>query len=376
MNTVAVFVHLGKAPVKHLWKNLERHKQLFPDIGTYVIIDEPRHARYVPNGIEVYIFERKNSFLQTSAFGAHDQKFRRGFWRFSLERLFALEEFHQTIPDASLLHIESDILLMPNFPWSEISAVNKPLWNNYNKERDVSALLFYPNYEVHSKVMLEIQSLLQVTPNHTDMTVLAEVRESDIYNVAFFPSLHSKVPELKNIMNTAGQGLIDKVSDTTFFNDGIFDGAAIGMWFTGHDPRNNYGKAFIHDSSPISSGDSLVDPSGVNYEIDSDNNLYVISKSSGAKIQLWCLHIHSKSLKLFSSEWDKGLVSYVKLSQNPAEIPFFSKSALWGMFIQSIKGKTLLRFVIGLPLIHRFRRWLSLIKHSILSKLIQNRNLE
>jgi hypothetical protein len=368
MNSVAVFVHLGKSPVNHLWLNLQRHQRLFPQIKTYLILDEKRHLKNVPSGIEIYFFKRESNFLDESVFNAHDQKFRRGFWRFSLERLFALAEFHKSIPQKSILHIESDVFLLANFPWSTLSSVETPMWNNYNFERDVSALLFYPNYQAHAKTIRQVQELLVENPGHTDMTILAELRNrySDEYN--FFPSLSNIVAELKNSLNQCESKFIERLKCTDIFENGVFDAAPIGMWLLGHDPRNNYGKAFIHDPSPIASGDSIVDPSSVGYEMDDQGNLFLVSKLSGLKINLWCLHVHSKSLQIFSKNWDLELRKFVHMTNTPFPIAFFSKSALWNMLTQSMKGRTFMRFLIGLPLIHRVRRWISPVKHSILSK--------
>lgn len=368
MSSAAVFVHLGKSPVKHLWLNLQRHQQLFPHVKTYLILDEKRHLKNVPNGIEIYFFKRENKFLDESVFKAHDQKFRRGFWRFSLERLFALVEFHKSIPQNSILHIESDVFLLPNFPWNALESIEKPMWNNYNFDRDVSALLFYPNYQAHSNTIIRIQELLTQQSSHTDMTILAELRNRHNDDFFFFPSLSNVIPEMKNALNVSEPRFIERLSRTNIFQDGVFDAAPIGMWLLGHDPRNNYGKAYIHDPSPLVSGDSLIDPSSVGYEVNDHGHLFLISKLTGLRINLWCLHVHSKSLQIFSKNWDRELRKFVKLTDNPMPIAFFSKSALWNMLTQSIKGRTFMRFLIGLPLIHRVRRWLSPIKHSILSK--------
>ena len=64
MNTKAVFVHLGKSPAKHLWLNLMRHKILFPEIETHLIIDERKHIKNIPEDIDVYFYKRKNEFFE------------------------------------------------------------------------------------------------------------------------------------------------------------------------------------------------------------------------------------------------------------------------------------------------------------------------
>lgn len=368
MRTIAVFVHLGKSPVKHLWLNLKRHQELFPDIEPYVILDELIHLKQIPEGVKHYVFKRESAFLGDNLFNAHDQQFRRGFWRFSLERLFALEEFHRKNPNVKILHIESDVLLLPNFPWVQLDVVDQVLWNNYNTERDVSALLFFPSYSLHREFLDDIQNELKKNPKHTDMTVLAAVRDAHATSYSLFPSLAQSHMELKSDLNSSPEQLIQKISDSRFFKGGVFDGAPVGMWLAGHDPRNNYGRALIHDSSPLSSGDSVIDPRNIGYEMDRDGNIFIKPTDNVEKVALWNLHIHSKSLNLFSENWIHELRIFVNLTENPKEIPFFSYAALREMLVQSIKGRTFLRFLIGLPLIHKIRKWLSPLKRYILSK--------
>jgi hypothetical protein len=140
------------------------------------------------------------------------------------------------------------------------------------------------------------------------------------------------------------------------------------MWLCGHDPRNNYGHANIHDPSPIINGDSIVDPSSVNYEMDDADNIYLSSTSYNAQVPLWSIHIHSKSLALFGKDWNSELRKYVELARDSEPIRIFRISAVMNMLQESIKGHTFLRFIWGIPAVHRARRILSPIKQRILRK--------
>ena len=70
-------------------------------------------------------------------------------------------------------------------------------------------------------------------------------------------------------------------------------------------------------------------------------------ENADVAINVWCLHIHSKALELFGENWKLELTSYVELAQNKNTIAFFSRRALWSMFVQSIKGRNFLRFIYG-----------------------------
>lgn len=376
MSLQVVFIHLGKSSVDHLWLNLSRHKSLFPNIEVTVILDFEGHLKNVPIGINIYLFKRSDLFLNENRFNSHDQKFRRGFWRYSLERIFAIVEYHEQMKlDQPLLHVESDVLLMPNFPWTFLASQDRLFWNIYNSDRDVSALLFSPNKNSSYQFLQQVKSALSENPAHTDMTVLSKVREHNRDIVQVFPALPRTIPELENPVSLDENAIETAYSKLTWPKDGIFDGAAIGMWLCGHDPRNNYGNAIIHDSSPIVSGDSIIDPSSINYELNDDGSLNLISPFTNSSVPLWSLHVHAKSLEMFGEKWIYELSKYVELSWNKEQMPIFRLGALKNMLVESVKGRTLLRFLIGFPHVHALRRRFSPMKRRILAKYQLLKNL-
>ena len=72
-------------------------------------------------------------------------RFRNNFWLLSLERLLVLSEVHNEYLESRILHIESDVLLLPNFPWDIFNDLNTLFWSTYEPDRDVAALLFSPS---------------------------------------------------------------------------------------------------------------------------------------------------------------------------------------------------------------------------------------
>ena len=124
-----VFVKLGDKPTPYLWLNLQkilRENKLLPVV---LIVDK---LEDVPNEIlqQVEVFFYKSTPKTDSILDnlTHDIKFRNGFWRYSLERLFSLLEYHSENPNEQLLHIESDVLILKNFPWDTISRGTKLKW--------------------------------------------------------------------------------------------------------------------------------------------------------------------------------------------------------------------------------------------------------
>lgn len=358
----AVFIHLGKSPARHLWINLDRHLRMFPEINPTVIIDHESHRNHVPKNVKIYVYRRKLKLLSREFLLAHDLNFRRGFWRFSLERFLAFYEYHQEYPNHSMLHIESDMLLMPNFPWILFEKIHKPMWSNYNEERDVAALLFFPSLVSHEKFIYHLTSLLRNNPLHTDMTILREIRIKRMKNeVDLFPSLSCRVPELINNLNKSSGGALNPVMNNEVFFEGVFDSAAIGMWLIGHDPRNYYGMTRIHDNSPIINGDSLVDPTRIVFK-KTNSEVWISSPTTNQQINLWSIHVHSKSLKVFNSNWSHELDKYILMSKSKNIFKSFNVGVLIEMMIESIKSKTLHKFIYGIPFVQKLRYTLHVVK--------------
>ncbi len=360
----AVFIHLGESPCAHLWLNLRRTAKLFPDIQTHLIIDSKVHKKKIPDNINVIYWEESDS---TKDWGkSRDLVFRRGFWKHSINRLFALEYFHQVVGSIPILHIESDILLLPNFPWERISTLGKCYWQPYNSERDVASLLFSPTLKTTIELKSKLIHFLKLNPSHTDMTILREIVKAEGLNIGYFPILCNDIPELFNKN-------YEFYKDTTvnrnekYFVDGIFDSAALGMWMLGHDPRNTYGKFLLHEDSLITQGQTPVDPRRVTFQVSDEGNLFAnSSEEDSPKVPVWSLHVHSKELSLFDDRWKRTLNKYVSLSKtSPSLITEFRGKAVWSMLRDNVATGTPLRFIGGLPFLHKLRFYAYRMRESL-----------
>ena len=350
-----VFIHLGKSKPRHLIPNIAKISSDYPELDINLVLSLDSTLHDIPTNVNVFTYTASSQTEEIFSEFTLDSKFRQGFWRYSLERLFALESFHASDPNESLLHIESDILILPDFPFNKIAESRNLMWNSYNESHDVSALLFSPNFEETNKLLDEVRKALVVNSFLSDMTVLNYVRRHSALEVSL---LASHVSELPGLLNQSSKFRLSESNGCSY--TGVFDGAAIGMWLLGHDPRNNYGRYTIHSMEPIRNGDSSIDPSNVTYEIDSRGSVYLFS-NSGSKvgIRLWNIHVHSKDLNLFGSNWVSHLTNYVKLSQKKKEIHKFSVRGLLNLMFDSIYSGTFLKFLYGLPPIHWIRRKIS-----------------
>jgi hypothetical protein len=203
----------------------------------------------------------------------HNAAFRKGFWRYSLERILALESLHGTRePNASILHLESDVLVLPGFPIEKFQNITELMWCKFNETHDVSAILYSPDFLSTKWLANAVREEIRDNTSLTDMTVLSLIHGKHPHKVKYFSSLSNPV--------------------STIF-DGVFDGAAIGMWLTGRDPRNKYGLIQRHVSLP----EAQDDPGKHRFRVSPKGELFAMKELRA--MQVYNLHIHSKRKLLF-----------------------------------------------------------------------------
>ena len=282
-----VFVHLGKRQPRHLWANLSRQNAIFPNVPVSLVLSDRRHLTKVPQGIEVLFYERTAETEKTFRTLATNPDFRQGFWLLTLERLLALEVAHNAHPEASLLHIESDVILMPYFPWDYFLHVDRLMWGQASASEDIAALIFSPSLR-HTKALAEFTRKHAGTDPYTnDMKTLR----------AFYDRNQQLVSRLPIAIEDATD------------QSGVFDVLAIGMWLGGMDPSNARGIRTYHISMPH----HTVQAANYQYSF-SGGELSVTSKDGTARVN--SLHIHSKDLHLFGKNWQRRLDDLVRLARH------------------------------------------------------------
>jgi hypothetical protein len=285
-----VFVHLGHSNPRHLWLNLKRHREIFPDVPVSVVLSNSAHERRIPEGVDLLPYSRSNRTGLLLNGLAANAGFRGGFWLLTLERLIALENAHLTYEDESMLHVESDVLLMPNFPWMEIAQEKALMWGQISESEDIAAILYSPKPAATSALVELIFREATEDPETSDMR-----------------ALHAIAARLSgNDFRYIPLGL-----DQSLINGGIFDVGSIGMWLSGMDERNSWGRRRFFYSLPH----HLVRPEMYKYELEGDT-LWVRSNTKNFK--LFSLHVHSKDLKLFGASWRSRLEELVRRSNYQA----------------------------------------------------------
>jgi hypothetical protein len=351
-NLKLVFVHLGKAKANHLWHNLNSVQVRFPDLEIVLISDRFHKELLKLPKVHFFEYKRNEDAVQRLQLLKHDLKFRSGFWRYTIERFMALSEYHQANPDFPILHIESDILLLPGFPFDKVLNLEKLAWLRADTHRDVAALFFTPGWQQTNWLMSEILEEIAHDPFATDMSALNKIRKDHREKITIFPSYSHKVQCGITWEGQINNELTEELSLNSEYFEGIFDPAAFGMWLTGSDPRNYYGKQIIFDTEEIINGGSYVDPSIFKYEFGNGGSL--TAKFSESEVKIWSLHVHSKDQKLLGIAWEERLQNLVIRSRQGRIYSEFKPRILFDLVQSNFRDRTFISWILHIPMIRPF----------------------
>ena len=309
---VAVYVHLGPNLPKHLELSLNRHRRLFPDQELVLITS---HNQDFQLSDSIHQFKVNCDELQIELFNVMgkelDFNFRNGFWKYTFQRFFAIGEFHKVNPNRAITHIESDVLLMPNFPWKKFNDLKKLAWLRVNSEVDVAAIVHFPSFDSTENLLKEIEYCARQNPRTNDMIALHESanRLSNIHQ--YLPSLTKQ-----NVYQEGKFGYSEEIILEYF--GGVFDPLNLGLWYFGQDPKNSFGlrKRYLGDASH----DLNPEKTKLNFSggilIDGNGTL------------IFSLHIHSKYLPLFGKNWEAALQKGLNQANVQSNKNTFHPSAL------------------------------------------------
>jgi len=283
--TVLVFVHLGKNPSPTLNAFAQVASESLQDVTTYLLTDQADYHPAFP-GIVLEIDRSK----LPPGFKAHSHRRNElnriagGYWRYTLERLFALLQLPDDIsPDLPILHMESDVYssINRNTIQKMLEKVTKTSVVRYSNQSGIASILFSPNRKALEVTLTELDDLLASNRKITnDMELLGLGLNSGI--LAELPSMPDINWKIENK---------DEFGHDSYL---IFDGAAIGQFLLGRDA--------IHTENKIVSGyqnpEFKLKLEKFEWSINASESAlskHVMAKTSDQEIlHVANLHVHSK----------------------------------------------------------------------------------
>lgn len=338
---IILFAHFGTQIPKYLENNLIRCSNLFPLHNVTLITDVDYKSKNVNKIRIVKYFPSQNwEILKNNL--KHPLDFRKNFWFLSLGRLIAISEF-VVINNEEVLHIESDVLIAKDFPFEAFSKNYADiLFPHVSDNKSIASTLYIKNAKAAQSLINFIIEKSFNDPYLTDMTVLSDLSKLQIVNFQPLASVPSDSSSLRKDHKFDPKANEDSIR---YFKGG-FDGAHLGVYLFGDDPRNHRGKSYVRQLIP----DSFFDPQKLDFVFNQEREfLDVHEPTNNSTTPIFSLHIHLKSSKIFK---DKRTSGYLKLAV--AESGNNSKEKLYlKVFLKSFLLSLNRRIVLAIKFIGR-----------------------
>ena len=212
-----------------------------------------------------------------------DDTYRNGFWKLCSQRLFYLYSYIKKYNIINSIHIENDVMIYDNF---STHFDRSKIWITMDSNnRCIPGIIFIPNYNMLDNLILNYD----FTKNDMENLAIFYHKNKDICNT--LPIIQKN--DIYNNDDIYSKNFPDFLR--------IFDGAAIGQYLGGVDPRNISGdtRGFINETC-------VVDYSKYTFswKINIHTNLYQPHiLLNNVNIPIFNLHIHSKKLYKFNSKY-------------------------------------------------------------------------
>ena len=295
-----VFAHFYSRLPKHLVLNLKRAISLFPDHQVCLITDQDSSHLQSLN-LKIATYNPSSNWRETETILNHPVDFRNNFWFVSLARFIAIAEFSKNSP-APILHVESDVLLAPDFPFHSLSKLEQeyafPVVSN---DLAIASCLYIKNgLAAQTLASFTIKSVISNTST-TDMHILRNFINECGDKIQILPS----GPYQHNAFENADIEFLKQIRSSISYFHGIFDGFDIGRFLFGDDPRNNRGLSVLRRNDSR----TYLDASRIDLLMTRDRDFPSVKNISDSTVlPIYSLHIHSKKLKLFEIKNSKKLI--------------------------------------------------------------------
>ncbi len=350
-----VLVYLGKSIPNYFWDNVKHLLKIQATYDIHIVTSGYRVQCPVKNERVKYFNYKSDRKLDDILSKLEiDHEFRDGFWRYSLERLFAITQHHKNFPNEPLLHFESDILVMPNFPFRVFETLETIYWTRVDAMRDVASIISIPSNTESDSFERSMLEIVESAKSIDDMKIMSIIAHASKTKIEILPSISSS----KSLMfcKQADELVLDSISIERNFDTfkGIFDPASIGIWLTGTDPRNYFGVTKRYENSHLIANGVYVNPDKAHYEIDEFGNLGF--REFDTFIPIYNLHIHSKNRRYFQGSYLKQLHKDVTLSQKGKVSSTISIRVFGSLLLQNWKKGTLIHFLSWLPVVRVIKK--------------------
>ena len=312
-NVDLVLVYLGNRIPRYVRHNLRYLKRNFPN-HRLIFIGDSDQTLSKARKLQIEVFKTANwreLEYETYIKLEHPLEFRSGFWFNTIARFFAIAEF-QAVSLRPLIQIECDVFITGNFPFSTFTNLEDSVaFPMENSTQGAASVLWVGNSKLSQELAKISLNLIHADPRLTDMTILGRVANDSLISYVSLPTIQSKEDLAEPI-----QSEIFHENFTKF--KGCFDALTYGMFLLGSDPRNKKGISELFRRRPeqvlpkdLTSFKSVKKGASVEVELE-----------TGVSYQLFCIHNHSKNLKLWANSRHRFINGRSRMMQKKQGITY------------------------------------------------------
>lgn len=276
--------------------NLRRTRRLFPARKIVLISNQ---KQLLPRRVSIFLYNPGAIWNQIEVSLAHPKDYRNNFWMTSMARFLALVEYQEVV-GKEVIHIESDVIVSCDFPFEKFQNLRESIsFPIISDERGVASVLYLRDSKASAGLLETLMEELQRDVYTSDMLILGRhfLAEKPVCPLPIGPGGNL------NYRKFTPQGIQSNWNSTREEFGGVFDGADVGIYFFGTDPRNSRGRSFLQREIPTEYGDAK------QWQLEySESRNFIDFVFGDLKIPLYCLHVTSKQLSMFRVKLPKNLI--------------------------------------------------------------------
>ena len=287
-----VFVYLGSKFPRYANASLELAAE-YSGLDITLLLNATLRHKVKSRSVELISIEEFYSpldFVEIDAKIDLPLSFRNGFWSKTLERFFVIKQYMEISNSQGIFHAELDQILfrcdklIEALKASQFKGLALPF---HTLDKGIASVLYCNDIK-------NLESLLdfaKVTPRFkNEMELIGKWAKSNPQMVSLLPTLASEVKGIDSF-ERSGFHVLDHATI-----GGIVDGAQVGQWIGGEDPRNieiRYVPMTKYVDAPSADILSFSELSRVDLKLDSSNSL-LVSYDKSSEYYLYNIHVHSK----------------------------------------------------------------------------------
>lgn len=305
-----VFIHVGQKNADYVEHSINQAIIFNSTVDFFLISTEELYSRIKDkiykkiNFVDYSKLKKSSEHVKFLSNTKLDKCWNEGFWLYTTERFFYLENFCKLYKLNNIFHLENDVMIYLDLKEKlDVFHNNYQIGLTFETDRCIPGFVYFKDYSYLSLITNFIykKNRFFFQKKLNDMELLSlffKKNKKEKNNINILPTTIREITNLKNIKKVVNLKLDNNYE---LFN-GIFDAAYFGLNLDGFDKTGVFKNKNIDHKDWIKN--SIIDIEKFQINFETINNLKVpYIKFNERKIKIFNLHIHSKNLLKYMSNY-------------------------------------------------------------------------